>query len=87
MQVDAGKLAINTVGPEERTLQWEGTDTVTEGDRLVIEDVDEAVLLLVRYEGEVLARTHTAELGEEGSDGTAEGSDSATRLLAPVTAG
>jgi hypothetical protein len=75
MPVDAGKLAIETVGPNERTVQWDGTDTVTEGDQLAIEDVDEAALLLIRYDGQVLAQAHTAEIGDEESGSTNEGSD------------
>jgi len=93
MPVDADKLAIETVGPEERTVSWDGTDTVTEGDQLAIEDVEEGALLLIRYDGQVLARKHTAEIGDEspdstdeGSDGMEDGSDSTGRLLGPVMA-
>jgi hypothetical protein len=69
MDVDADLVTVEVLGPEERSIEWEGTDTIAEGDELVVEDAGEAAVVLVRYNDEVIADQHVGELrGDEGSE-------------------
>jgi len=61
--VSADRLTIRLHGPEDRTASWDGTDSITEGDEHVLEDVDEQAFVVVTYgDRRLLARTHVQEL-------------------------
>jgi hypothetical protein len=69
MDVDADWVTVEVLGPEERSIDWGGTDTIAEGDELVVEDAGEAAVVLVRYSDEVIAEQHIGELRvDEGSE-------------------
>jgi hypothetical protein len=69
MDIDADRVTVRVLGPEERSIDWTESDPITAGDELDIEDAGEAAVILVEYSETVIAEQHIGELrADEGAE-------------------
>jgi hypothetical protein len=69
MDIDADRVSIRVLGPEERVMNWHNTATISPGDELVVEAMKEAAVILVEYSETVIAEQHIGELrADEGAE-------------------